>query len=232
MLTDEAEKAVEEYEKQVARARVVSPDEYDDVVLSLAEPGGESEEDPWAGAGFDDGEPEAHEASDRGGLHEQAQQLAPRVVKPKHSVNVEAQVKALQEEAAAENDNIDRAMRALGMRQHEGKMENVFCVVGKGARTVAACLTQKGALTGLHAGSKSVPGHEADTYGHVQLRASGEIAGDASWMAPVWKILAVEVSLSEASISFQRGCAGCRFVWSRDGDRRQGAAHAGGSRPH
>ena len=70
------------------------------------------------------------------------------VVNAKHSVNVEAQVLALQEEAAAENDYIDRAMQALGMRQHAGKMENVLCIVGKGTRAVSAYLAQKGALTG------------------------------------------------------------------------------------
>ena len=70
------------------------------------------------------------------------------MVNAKHSVNVEAQVLALQEEAVAENDYIDRAMQALGMRQHAGKMENVLCIVGKGTRAVSAYLAQKGALTG------------------------------------------------------------------------------------
>ena len=83
---------------------------------------------------------------DRGGFPESVQQVAPRVVNLKHSMNVEAQVTALQAEAAAENDYIDRAMQALGMRQHAGKMENVLCIVGKGTRAVSAYLTQKGRL--------------------------------------------------------------------------------------
>ena len=70
------------------------------------------------------------------------------MVNAKHSLSVEAQVRALQEEAAAENDYIDRAMQALGMRQHAGKMENVLCIVGKGTRAVSAYLAQKGELTG------------------------------------------------------------------------------------
>ena len=232
MLTDEAEKAVEKYEKQVAAARVVSPDEYVDVVLSLAEPGGESEEDPWAGAGFDDGEPEAHAASDRGELHEQAQQLAPRVVKPKHSENVEAQVKALQEEAAAENDYIDRAMQALGMRQHEGKMENVLCVVGKGARTVAACLTQKGALTGsMLEASRYLGTRRTRTGAFSYQRAVRLQATRAGWIQ-FGKYWQSRSPFRQRRSLFQRGCAGCRFVWFRDGDRCQGAAHALGGSPH
>ena len=148
LLTDEAEQAVARYEKHVASARVVPPEEGEDGALFMTGPEGESEEDLWAGAGFDEGEQEVQAGPDRGGFPEPAQQPAPRVVNLKHSVNMEAQVKALQEEAAAENDYIDRAMQALGMRQHAGKMENVLCTVGKGARAVSAYLTQKGALTG------------------------------------------------------------------------------------
>ena len=108
LLIDEAEQAVARYEKHVASARVVPPDEGEDGALFMTGPEGESEEDLWAGAGFDEGEQEVHAGPDRGGFPEPAQ-------------NVEAQVKALQEEAAAENDYIDRAMQALGMRQHAGK---------------------------------------------------------------------------------------------------------------
>ena len=100
LLTDEAEQAVARYEKHVASARVVPPDEGEDGALFMTGPEGESEEDLWAGGGFDEGEQEVHAGPDRGGFPEPAQQPAPRVVSLKHSVNVEAQVKALQEEAA------------------------------------------------------------------------------------------------------------------------------------
>ena len=51
------------------------------------------------------------------------------------------QVRALREDAAA-NDFIDRSMHALGMRQHERKMEHVLCVVDKGARAMTDFLKQ------------------------------------------------------------------------------------------
>ena len=153
---------------EVAGARVAPPDEGDDGALFMTGPEGESEEDVWAGAGLDEGEPEVHEARTEAGLPSQRSNPR-RVVTLKHSVSVEAQVKALQEEAAAENDYIDRAMQTLGMRQHAEQMENVLCAVGKGARAVSAMLTQKGGAYGLHAGSQSIPGHEADAHGHLQL---------------------------------------------------------------
>ena len=61
---------------------------------------------------------------DRGGFLESVQQVAPRVVNSKHSVNVEAQVTALQAEAAAENDYIDRGDAGSGnatTRRKNGK---------------------------------------------------------------------------------------------------------------
>ena len=141
-LTAAAEQAVVKYEQHVTRARAVSVDEGPSRVF----PESESEEDPWAGAGR--GEQEVRAGPDRGESRELVPQVEPRVVAAKHSVNVEAQVRALQDEAAAENDHIDRAMQALGMRQHAGKMENVLCIVGKGTRAVSAYLAQKGALMG------------------------------------------------------------------------------------
>ena len=116
------------YERHIASARVVSSAEGEDGAFLLTGPESASEEDPWAGAGFDEEEQAVRVGPDRGGLPESVQQVEPRVVNAKHSVNVEAQVLALQEEAAAENDYIDRAMQALGMRQHAGKWKT-SCVL-------------------------------------------------------------------------------------------------------
>ena len=138
VLTDAAEQAVVRYEQHIARARVVSSAEGEDGAFFSTGPESAGEEDLWAGAGLDEGEQAGRVDPDRGGLLESVQQVEPRAVNAKQSVNVEAQVQALQEEAAAENDNIDRAMQALGMRQHAGKMENVLCIVGKGTRAVSA----------------------------------------------------------------------------------------------
>ena len=107
-----AEQAVVKYEQHITRARAVSIDEGANRVF----PEGESEEDPWAGAGLDEEEQEVRAGPDRGEFRESVPQVEPRVVTAKHSVNVEAQVRALQDEAAAENDYIDRSMQALGMR--------------------------------------------------------------------------------------------------------------------
>ena len=52
LLTDEGEQAVARYEKHVASAKVVPPEEGEDGALFMTGPEGESEEDPWAGAGF------------------------------------------------------------------------------------------------------------------------------------------------------------------------------------
>ena len=146
MLTDEAEQAVTRYEQIVAAASSV-PEEGEDGAFGMVEQEDESEEDLWAGGGFDEGEVAVQVGPDRGRSPEPVPRQETGAVNSKHSRNVEAQVKALQEEAAAENDYIDRAMLALGMRQIEGKMEKVFCTAGKGARAVSAILTQK-ALTG------------------------------------------------------------------------------------
>ena len=143
-LTAAAEQAVLTYEQHITRARAVSLDEGENRVF----PEYESEEDPWAGAGVDEEEQEVRAGPDRGEVRELVPKAELRSATAKHSANVEAQVRALQAEAAAENDYIDRSMQALGMRQHAGKMENVMCIVGKGTRAVSAYLAQKGALMG------------------------------------------------------------------------------------
>ena len=142
VLTAAAEQAVVRYEQHIARARSM------DEGVNGAFPESASEEDPWAGAGLDEEEPEVRAGPGRGELRELVPPVEPHAVTAKHSVSVEAQVRALQDEAAAENDYIDRSMQALGMRQHAGKMENVLCIVGKGTRAVSAYLAQKGALMG------------------------------------------------------------------------------------
>ena len=147
MLTDAAEQTVVRYEQHIASARVVSLAEDEDGVFLLTGSESAREEDSWAGAGFDEEEQTVRVGPDRGGLPESVQQVEPRVVNAKHSVNVEVQVLTLQEGATADNDYIDRTMQALGMRQHAGKMENVLCIVGKGTRAVSAYLAQKGTLT-------------------------------------------------------------------------------------
>ena len=89
-------------------------------------PEGESEEDLWAGAGFDEGEQAVRVGPDRGAFPEPVQQAAPRVVNLKHSVNVEAQVTALQAEAGRcwlwECDNTQEKSKtscALSERERE-----------------------------------------------------------------------------------------------------------------
>ena len=144
LLTAAAEQALAKYEEQVARTTAV-PDDDDDADGALSEPEGESEEDMWAGAGLDEEEQTVQVSPEScvppAPAHPPAQNVVSNV---RHSVSVEAQAKALQEESAADNDYIYRSMRELRMRQHEGKMENVLCVVGKGARAVSAHLTQQG----------------------------------------------------------------------------------------
>ena len=65
--------------------------------------------------GFDEGEVAAQVGPDRRSTEPTPRQTTGEL-NSKHSRSVEAQVKALQEEATAENDYIDRAMLALGMR--------------------------------------------------------------------------------------------------------------------
>ena len=103
------------------------------------------------------------------------------MVNLKHSVNVEAQVKALQEEAAAENDHIDRAMQALGMRQHAEKWKTSCALSEKEARAVSAYLTQKGALTGSTLEASPCLGTRLTRTGTFSYERGSEIAGDARW---------------------------------------------------
>ena len=101
----------------------------------------------WAGAGLDDWEQVGTRVPTSAAPVEPPEREDD--VRPeKQSPNVAAQVRALREDAPAENDYIDRSMQALGMRQHERIMEYVLCAVGKGARAMADFLTQRGALTG------------------------------------------------------------------------------------
>ena len=125
--TAAAEQALAKCVEQVARATAVPEDEDADGALILPEPEGDREERLWAGAGVDEEEqvlqvgPESRVPPVP--AHLPAQNVVSNV---RHSVNDEVQVKALQEEAAAENDKIDRSATS-------------FCPIGKGA---------EGALTG------------------------------------------------------------------------------------
>ena len=142
------------------------------------------------------------------------------MVNAKHSLNVEAQVLALQEEAVAENDYIDRAMQALGMRQHSGKMENVLCIVGKGTRAVSAY--QKGALTGSTL--------EASRYLGTRLTRTGTFSYEQA--------LRLHATRAQSRSPFRQRCSLFKGVVQGaalsglDSYRCQGAAHAWGSCPH
>ena len=100
------------------------------------------------------------------------------------------------------NDCTNRSVRQhRSMRQHEGKMENVLCPVGKGARAVSAYLPQPFAITGSMMETSRYMGTRLTRTGTFRYERAVRLQA-TRWMAPVREALAVSLPFPATSFPF------------------------------